>query len=78
MSEQVKCPNCNGTNIEPGTLHSTGAMHFRPEHAKFLKMKTANIEVHAGLCLDCGFVSLTADAARAKALTDQYEKLTAT
>ena len=69
MSEQVKCPNCSSTNIEPGSLHSTGALHFRPEHAKFLKMKTANIEVHAGLCMDCGFISLTANADRAKALT---------
>jgi len=71
VTEQAKCPNCNRTNIEPGTLHSTGALHFRPEHARFLKLKTANIAVHAGLCLDCGFVSLTADTKRAKALADQ-------
>jgi len=71
MNEQAKCPNCNGTNMEPGSLHSAGALHFRPEHAKFLKLKTANIEVDAGLCLDCGFVSLTADPDRVKALTDR-------
>ena len=71
MNAPVKCPSCNGTNVEPGSLHSTGALHFRPEHAKFLKLKTANIDVRAGLCLDCGFVSLTGDAERAKALTGQ-------
>ena len=71
MNEQAKCPSCNGTNIEPGTLHSTGALHFRPEHAKFLKLKTANVEVNAGLCLDCGQIVLTADSDRVKALTGQ-------
>ncbi len=71
MAEQTKCPNCSSTNIEPGSLHSTGALHFRPEHAKFLKLKTADIEVDAGLCLDCGSVLLTADPQRVKELTDQ-------
>ena len=69
MNEQMKCPSCNSTNVEPGSLHSTGALHFRPEHAKFMNLKTANTEVHAALCLDCGHVSLIADPERVKALT---------
>ena len=71
MNEETKCPNCLSTNREPGTIHSTGKLHFRPEHAKFLKLKTADVEVNAGLCLDCGQIWLTADAERVKALTDQ-------
>ena len=71
MNEEMKCPTCQSTHIEPGSLHSTGRLVFRPEHAKFLKLRTANIEVDAGLCLDCGQIWLTADVARVKTLTDQ-------
>jgi hypothetical protein len=71
MNEEMKCPNCLSTNCEPGTIHSTGKLHFRPEHAKFLKLKTANIDVKACLCMDCGHVSLAADPAKVRALTNQ-------
>ncbi len=70
MNELKKCPICNSTNVEPGTIRSTGKLHFRPEHAKFLKLKTANSEVKALLCLDCGHLSLTADAEKVKSLTE--------
>ena len=65
------CPSCNSTNVTAGTLHSTGRVTFRPQDAKFLKLKTANVEVDACLCLDCGRVSLKADARKARELTDQ-------
>jgi len=68
MNEMEKCSICNSTNMEPGTILSTGKLHFRPEHARFLKLKTANVEVTAHLCLDCGHISLTGDAERVKGL----------
>jgi predicted nucleic-acid-binding Zn-ribbon protein len=71
MNEETKCPNCRSTNRESGTILSTGRLHFRPEHVKFLKLKTANLAVKAHLCMDCGHISLTADPAKARALTDQ-------
>lgn len=70
MSSDIKCLNCNGTNIHTGALHSTGKTHFRPSDVKFLKMETANIDVNANMCLDCGYISLTGDIEKAKKLTD--------
>jgi predicted nucleic-acid-binding Zn-ribbon protein len=55
MNTLQTCPNCNSTNMESGTLGSTGKIHFRPEDAKFLKLKTANVDVAASLCMDCGY-----------------------
>jgi predicted nucleic-acid-binding Zn-ribbon protein len=70
MNELKNCPICNSTNVEPGAIRSTGKLHFRPEHARFIKLKTANTEVKALLCLDCGHISLTSDARKVKALTE--------
>jgi len=71
MNTLQKCPNCNSTNMEPGTLGSTGKIHFRPEDAKFLKLKTANVDVAASLCMDCGYLVLTGDTEKTKALRDE-------
>jgi len=71
MNELTNCPLCNSTNVEPGTILSTGKLHFRPEHARFLTLKTANIAVKAHLCLDCGQVSLTGDIEKVKRLTEK-------
>ncbi len=71
MNTLQECPNCNSTNMEPGTLGSTGKIHFRPEDAKFLKLKTANVEVAASLCMDCGHIVLIADREKVKALQDE-------
>jgi predicted nucleic-acid-binding Zn-ribbon protein len=68
VSAETKCLRCGGTNLEPGALRSTGALHFRPHDAKFLKLKTANVDVDAQLCLDCGTVSLTSDVRKVKSL----------
>ena len=70
MNNGIKCLNCGGTNIHSGTLHSTGRSHFRPSDAKFLKLKTANIEVIANMCLDCGYLNLMGDIEKAKQVTD--------
>ena len=71
MNKPQNCPNCNGTKIEPGSLSSTGKLHFRPEHAKFLKLKTANVDVAANICMDCGHIILMADVGKVKALANE-------
>ena len=71
MNKLQTCPNCSGTNIESGHLSSTGKVYFRPEHAKFLKLKTANVDVAASICMDCGNMVLTADIEKIKALQDE-------
>jgi predicted nucleic-acid-binding Zn-ribbon protein len=70
MDNNIKCFSCGGTNIHKGTLHSTGKIHFRPSDAKFLKLKTADIEVYANMCLDCGSINLMGDIEKAKKVTD--------
>jgi hypothetical protein len=71
MNKPQRCPNCNGTKIESGSLSSTGKLHFRPEHAKFLKLKTANVDVAANICMDCGHIILMADTDKVKVLHDE-------
>ncbi len=71
MNQPQTCPSCNSSNMEPGSLGSTGKIHFRPEGAKFLKLKTANVDVSASLCMDCGHVTLTGDSEKAKSLRDE-------
>lgn len=70
MNKVQTCPNCNSTNMTAGSLNSTGSIHFRPSDAKFLKLQTANVEVAASVCMDCGHVVLTADTEKVKALRD--------
>jgi predicted nucleic-acid-binding Zn-ribbon protein len=71
MNKLQTCPNCNGTNMESGSLGSTGKIHFRPEGARFLKLKTANVDIAASLCMDCGYVALAGDTEKVKALLDE-------
>ena len=71
MNKPQTCPVCNSTNMESGSLSSTGKIHFRPEGAKFLKLQTANVDVAASLCMDCGYVALVADTEKVQALRDE-------
>ena len=71
MTNNVKCVNCGGTQMESGTLHSTGSVYFRPSDAKFMKFKTANIDVFSNICLNCGYVNLIGDLGKLKELTDK-------
>jgi hypothetical protein len=71
MSESLTCKLCGGGNIEDGRLHATGSVTFRPQHARFLKLKTANVDVTANLCTDCGHVFLQADKDKVRALIDK-------
>lgn len=68
MNAETTCLRCGGANLESGAIRSTGAMHFRPQGAKFLKLKTADVDVEARLCLDCGTISLSCDVQKVKSL----------
>jgi len=56
-----QCASCGSARLERGRLQATGNVHFRPDEAKFLKLKTADVELAAEVCVDCGAVSLLAD-----------------
>ena len=71
MADNPTCATCNSSRLVEGTLHSTGKTHFRPDDAKFFKLSTANVDLKAYLCLDCGDVCLKADVEKVKALTDK-------
>jgi len=71
VNEQRKCTSCGGSQMAKGSLHSTGKMTFRPDDAKFLKLKTANVKVDGRLCLECGAILLTADLDKVKELTNE-------
>jgi hypothetical protein len=70
MSHEFKCSSCGGTHVEPGSLHTAGKVHFRPAHSKFLAMHTADVEVKAHVCVDCGHVNLAADIRKLSRLVE--------
>ena len=63
-----KCSVCESEDLEPGGIQSTGKIYFRPKNARFLSIKTANVEIKATLCLRCGHLDLIADPQQASAL----------
>jgi ribosomal protein S27AE len=70
MSYENKCARCGGINLEPGHLHTTGRVHFRPSHAKFLTLHTADVELKAEVCTDCGHVQMVADTKKLATILD--------
>lgn len=70
MSNNMKCANCGGTNLHKGELSSTGKVYFRPSGTKFLSLKSANVDVSANMCMDCGAISLYGDTQKAKKLIE--------
>ena len=68
-----ECPQCGSDKLESGKLRSAGAVHFRPDNAKFLTLKTADIELAGNLCVACGHVTLIADQKKAQALISGKE-----
>jgi hypothetical protein len=61
MTQNPRCPVCGSDRVEPGRLESTGRVHFRPDHARFLKAETTNVEVFGLLCMQCGNLTLLKD-----------------
>lgn len=68
MNEEKTCLRCGGSNLEPGSLRSTGRVSFRPKRAKFLSSKFADIHVEADICIDCGHIDFVGDAKKTESL----------
>ena len=66
MSDQKKCLRCGGTNVVPSELQSTGKMYARPKHAKLSTILTTGVLIRGDVCIDCGHLELTVDAAQIK------------
>lgn len=68
MSTDRRCPVCESTKLEPGSIQSTGRIYFRPENTKFLSMGTNDVPLVANFCMDCGNVMLIGDMRKADKL----------
>lgn len=68
MSDERQCAGCGSTQLQPGTIQSTGRIYFRPEGTKFMQLKSADVEIHANVCMQCGQIMLIADAQRVSSL----------
>jgi death-on-curing protein len=73
MAYDYQCSRCGGNAAEPGAVRSTGGVYFRPTNAKFLTMRTGDIELRANACTQCGHVDLVADVEKLSALTRRAE-----
>ena len=71
MANSGKCHRCGGDDLQQGVLNSTGRVGFRPSHARFMVLRTADVEVKAELCMRCGAVRLTGDVEKMKALAQE-------
>jgi predicted nucleic-acid-binding Zn-ribbon protein len=68
MDKEKKCLRCGGSNLVPSELQSTGKVYARPKHAKLKTLLTTGVLIKANICLDCGYVELLVNAAKAKSL----------
>jgi len=50
------CPVCHCDQLVPGTLRSTGLLHFQPEQTKFWTLKDSSISVSGRMCSRCGAI----------------------
>lgn len=71
MNTERRCPGCGSTELEPGTIQSSGKVYFRPENTKFLTFGTNDVELSANLCMNCGHVMLVGDLRKANRLLDK-------
>ena len=62
--ETKKCLRCGGARLEPGAIRSS----FQPTNALFWTLKTAEVQIEAFMCLDCGMIELVGDIKKAEAL----------
>ncbi|MGB0715984.1 MAG: hypothetical protein ACPGXK_08900 [Phycisphaerae bacterium] len=65
------CPSCKSTELQPGTVQSTGAIYFRPKNTRFMSFSTNDIRLHGNICTKCGYVMLVGDPVKAEKLTSQ-------
>ena len=66
-----KCLRCGGTNLEPGSIQSSGRVCFRPKRAKFISTKVADVWIKAKICIDCGHMAFIGDAKKTKLLVKE-------
>ncbi len=64
----MKCLRCGSTNLEPGTIQSSGRVGFRPKRAKFISSKVADVSIQANICINCGHMEFIGDAEKTKLL----------
>lgn len=57
----IACPSCGQTNLVPGSIQSTGTLHFRPTGVKFMTFHTADISVCGEMCRGCGLIVMRGD-----------------
>jgi len=60
MKPETRCPNCGSIDIVSGTLPPADPLFFRSEHIRFLRLGTADAKIGSHLCLDCGWIFLSA------------------
>ena len=72
----LSCPSCNSKALEPGHIQSTGLIYQRLDNARFNVLEPSEIQVKSRMCLDCGHVSLFADAEKAARLIGNPPKTT--
>lgn len=57
----IACPSCGETNLVPGSMQSTGTLHFRPVGVKFMTFHTADIAITGQMCRSCGLIVMRGD-----------------
>lgn len=68
----TRCPSCQAERLVIGTVRSSGVTHFRPDYAKFLSFRTAEIKVRALMCSTCGLISMIGDANKLRLLEPRH------
>ena len=76
MNNETKCLRCGSTDLGTGWVQSTGKVSFRPDDAKFLTYRFADIKVGSRMCYDCGNIELVGDVKKARSLVKKSEKTT--
>ena len=71
MTTVKTCFHCGSSRLEAGRVQSTGLLNFRPANPRIITARTADIQVFANMCLDCGAIDLEGDLKKARKLTKQ-------
>jgi len=70
--EEVKkhCPYCNGEELVPGRLRSTGLLYFQLKMSKFWTLSENALKTDALMCARCGAMILFGDLTKLKKLKE--------
>ena len=61
MANKNTCLLCGSRELVDGRLLSTGRVYFRPQHAKFISLRVADLAVKTYMCSACGAITLRGD-----------------